>query len=150
TSTLAGVPQAGVVIRSGSSNTIGGSAAQSGNLIAHNTGDGIVLLVVTAIPTSNVIENNVVIANSSNGIELQQGNLNLIAGNLIGTTAAGAAGVGNGGAGVLISAGAGNTVGGTTAGARNVISGNTVNGVQITGSGATGNVIEGNYIGTSA
>ena len=58
---------------------------------------------------------------------------NVVAGNLIGTNAAGTAALGNGDDGVLIEAGAtAITIGGTTASARNIISGNANDGVEIT------------------
>ncbi len=73
-----------------------------------------------------------------------------VAGNFIGTNAAGTAAIGNDGDGILINASGANTVGGTAAGAGNVISGNTRDGVEISGSGASSNVVDGNLIGTSA
>ncbi len=65
----------------------------------------------------------------------------LVAGNFIGTDAAGDTGLGNGG-GVHAIAGA--QIGGTTAADRNVISGNTA-GLLLNG---TGTIVQGNYIGT--
>jgi hypothetical protein len=114
----------GVLIHAGSSgNTIGGTAAGAGNVISGNSGNA---LEITDAGTAN----------------------NQVAGNYIGTNAAGTASVGNT-LGVLVQAGAiDNTIGGTTAAARNLISGTTSSsGVDITGSGTTGNVVEGNYIG---
>jgi hypothetical protein len=70
-----------------------------------------------------------------------------IQGNLIGATAAGTAGLANGGNGVTITSAAGNTIGGTTTAARNVISRNLGYGVVLTGAGASSSVVEGNYIG---
>jgi len=69
---------------------------------------------------------------------------NFVEGNDIGTNAAGAASLGNGNDGVLITTfGAqDNTIGGTTPGAGNIISGNRANGVSIAQSGAS-NVVEG-------
>jgi hypothetical protein len=101
----------------GSNDTIGGSAAGAGNVISGN-GDG------------------------SGGIIII-GNLNLVAGNLIGTTATGLAPLGNF-EGINVS-GDNNTIGGTTAGARNIISANQYFGIII---GAQYNLVEGNYIGT--
>ena len=114
----------GVLITSGTTNTIGGSTAGQGNLIAGNGGQGIELR--GAAVTGNVIR-----------------------GNTIGLSLAGAA-LGNGllGEGVLIGTGAtGNTVGGTAAGEGNIISGNLHHGVQIAGSTSTGNGVYGNLIG---
>ena len=71
----------------------------------------------------------------------------LIAGNRIGTNAAGTAALANNGGGISVLS-ANNTIGGITAEARNVISGNNSRGVYIAGAAATGNVVVGNYIGT--
>jgi CSLREA domain-containing protein/uncharacterized repeat protein (TIGR01451 family) len=77
---------------------------------------------------------------------------NTIAGNYIGTNAAGTAGgdgIGNGENGILITSNS-NIVGGTTAADRNVISGNLGNGVLLLNVSATSNQLLGNYIGTNA
>ena len=114
----------GVEFRSGpTANTIGGTSAGAGNLISGNTGDGV--YIGYAGTTGNVV-----------------------LGNLIGTNAAGATGLGNS-RGVQIAGGAtGNIVGGTVTGASNVISGNDGDGVQI--SGANSNLVLGNFIGTNS
>ncbi len=112
---------AGVTIGNGS-NTIGGAVAGAGNVISGNTGHGVQF-------------NN-------------SGASNTIAGNFIGTNAAGTADIGNGGDGVSLRGGGGsNVIGGTTAAARNVISGNDGNGVGVT---FPSNTILGNFIGTNA
>ena len=67
-----------------------------------------------------------------------------VQGNLIGTNAAGTAGIPNGIDGVLLNE-SNHTVGGTTASARNVIAFNSNNGVTVTDNGA-GNAILGNSI----
>ncbi|HYY59410.1 MAG TPA: Calx-beta domain-containing protein, partial [Pyrinomonadaceae bacterium] len=99
----------------------------------------------TAAGEGNVISGN------ERGISLEQngGNDNIVQGNLIGTNAAGTAGLGNDGSGIDIFS-ANNLIGGTTAGARNVISANKQGGIVIRGNKATGNKIQGNYIGTKA
>src|SRR5207248_1004230 len=74
---------------------------------------------------------------------------NTVAGNFIGTDAAGTASLGNVGNGVQIS-GPGNTLGGSTAAARNIISANGTIGVYVAGANATGNLVTGNFIGTDA
>ncbi len=106
-------------------NTIGGTTAGAGNVISGNAGNGIFL----------------------------GGSEDLVAGNLIGTTANGLVALGNG-QGIEVW-GSDNTIGGTSAGARNIISGNSNpslgNGIDIEAVGPGGaeyNVVEGNYIGT--
>jgi hypothetical protein len=107
----------------GSNNTIGGTNPGEGNLISGNTLRGLFLI----------------------------GNGNTARGNLIGTNAAGTAGVANKWFGVQIN-GNNNTVGGTTAAARNIISGNGFDVATRSGlllfSTASGNTVLGNYIGT--
>jgi titin len=108
---------------SASDNTVGGTAAGSGNLISGNTGPG------------------VQIDNTASG--------NVVAGNQIGTDSTGEVALANSN-GVLIEIGAtDNTVGGTAAGAGNLISGNTGSGVLIE-LAATANVVAGNQIGSDA
>jgi parallel beta-helix repeat protein len=84
-------------ISQGDHNTIGGAAAGAGNVISGNP----------------------------YGVSIYVGSSNLVAGNLIGTNAAGNAALGNE-IGMMIGSGStSNTIGGSTFGARNVISGNT-------------------------
>lgn len=75
---------------------------------------------------------------------------NVIAGNYIGTNAAGTANQGNGVYGININNASGNIIGGTTVLDRNVISGNDGSGIYLFGAGTTGTVVQGNYIGTNA
>ncbi|MFL5245901.1 MAG: beta strand repeat-containing protein [Gemmataceae bacterium] len=98
---------------------------------------------VTTIPGTGA--GNVISGNTGYGLDL--GSQNVVAGNLIGTTATGLAALGNAG-GIL--GGSYNTIGGTTPGARNIISGNTGGGIQEPGVNISGpyNLIEGNFIGT--
>ena len=114
----------------GSGNLIGGAAAGEGNLISGNAGDG---------------------------VDLVASSQNVIAGNRIGTDAAGTAALGNGGDGVFLGAScdggtcvgsSGNTLGGSAKGAGNVISGQGGDGVHIDGQGSgISNLVEGNTIG---
>lgn len=114
----------GVTISTGASNNvIGGTTAETRNLISGNAGDGINIFDVT----------------STN---------NLIVGNYVGTDAAGTLDLGNGGRGVGIYDAPANRIGGTTAGSGNVISGNSSDGIAVFGVPAAGNTIEGNLIGT--
>lgn len=136
TGTVAIPNNAGVAITAANSNTIGGTAAGAGNLLSGNINSGIVI-------------------ESQRDTTLTVGTAaaNMILGNLIGTTAAGNAPLGNQN-GIAINGGSGNTIGGAAAGARNVIFGFTGAGVSISsdpaiaGSSATGNVVQGNNIGT--
>ena len=126
-------------------NYIGTNAA--GTAALANTYDGIQLDYGSS---ANTIVGNVISGNGKNGILLDQSGTtgNVVAGNSIGTNAAGTAALANGANGVLISGAASNTVGGSTTGAGNLISGNSGDGVLITGSGANNNVVAGNYVGT--
>jgi titin len=81
------------------------------------------------------------------GVALRGGD-HLIAGNYIGTDAAGKKAVPNG-TGVAVLAGR-NLIGGSAVAARNVISGNSVCGVAISGAATAENRVTGNYIGTNA
>ncbi len=97
-------------------------------------------------------EGNVISGNTNAGVLISNSGTtgNVVAGNLIGTNAAGTQAIPNS-IGVQITAGAsGNTIGGTVTGSRNVVSGNTSSGVDLSQSGTTGNVVLGNDIGTNA
>lgn len=124
----------GIFILSGASqNLIGGDDAADGTV------DGI------------VAARNIISGNSVHGITTDNSNQSIVAGNYIGTNAAGTAALPNGQDGIRLNANATNTtIGGTTAGARNLVSGNGNRGVIINGAGATGNTVVGNYIGTNA
>jgi hypothetical protein len=131
----------GITIFECDGNTIGGTAAGSGNVISGNGNDGIG--ISTALVDGSV-----------------GASANVIEGNLIGTDATGevTATLGNTGDGIDIAAGNDNVIGGA-GGARNIISGNGANGIAIiadtsdqTGAnfvGANSNVIQNNYIGTN-
>src|SRR5262249_23643353 len=131
----------------------------AGTAALPNTSAGISLLAVAgnrfgtnADGTSDALEANVISGNLGAGIDLNDSinagltHDNVIAGNFIGTNAAGTAPFPNVG-GITIRDSFNNTVGGPSAAARNVISGNTGSGISITGSGSNGNVVAGNYIG---
>ncbi|MCX8091522.1 MAG: immunoglobulin domain-containing protein [Verrucomicrobiae bacterium] len=93
---------------------------------------------------------NVISGNTNSGIYLfgPGASNNVIEGNFIGTTASGAAALGNGYAGINVENAPGNQIGGTSSGARNLVSGNALNGIIVQFVGASNNVIQGNYIGT--
>ena len=95
----------GIKVETAANNTIGGTAAGEGNVIAGNKGNGILL------------------AAGTKGVVVQ--------GNFIGTNASDAAGLGNTLDGIRIDASSNNTIGGSAAGAGNVIAGNGGNGVTL-------------------
>ncbi len=113
-------------------NTVGGSTAGAGNVIAANA------------------------ANASGGTQvIVASDDNLISGNLIGTTPDGLATLGSEVSNAIYVTGSKNTIGGieaigaTGAGARNII-GDALYGIYVVGAGATANVVEGNYVGVNA
>ncbi|MBD2005985.1 MULTISPECIES: choice-of-anchor Y domain-containing protein [Cyanophyceae] len=114
----------------------------SGTPIIQLTGSGTGTGLTITAGDSTV--RGLIINRFQDGIELSGGGNNVIAGNFIGTNAAGNAVAGNSRWGVFINGSSNNIIGGTTAGTRNIISGNSV-GLFVTGSG---NQIQGNYIGT--
>ena len=100
----------------------------------------------------NPDQRNVISGNAGAGVEITGADAagNRVTGNYIGTNATADAGLGNGGAGVVITSPIlrenVNRVGQGGEPERNVISGNGANGVTISGGGA--NEVSGNYIGT--
>ncbi len=122
---------AGVYIYGGATSiTVGGTAAGAGNVISGNTTYGV---EISDEGTSNIV----------------------VAGNYIGTNAAGSAAIGNGNTGVILENGTtDDMIGGAVVGARNLISGNGFtgdnSGVDIRGEGTSDNLVAGNYIGTDA
>jgi hypothetical protein len=112
------------VFITGSGNTIGGTAAGTGNVISDNRGYGVYLAGYAPYQalypvTGNVVSGNKIEGNYQGGVRFD-------------------------------GAPADNTIGGTAAGAGNVISANGGPGVIISYSGTTGNMVAGNYIGTDA
>ena len=117
---LSSNPSEGVALVDATQNSIGGTTAGAGNVIAGNS-TGILLF---AGSTANLVE-----------------------GNLVGTNASGSSSLGNKDDGIAISGASDNTVGGTAAGAGNLVSGNTDDGIYISGDS---NLVAGNLIGTNA
>ncbi|MGA2061415.1 MAG: MBG domain-containing protein, partial [Thermoguttaceae bacterium] len=109
----------GIMLQNNQNNTIGGTSSGVGNVISGNT---------------------------SEGIMFSNANSNTIAGNYIGTNAAGNAAIGNY-YGITMQGSQNNIIGGTANGSRNVISGNSI-GIYFASSNS--NTIAGNYIGTNA
>lgn len=96
---------------------------------------------------TNAGEGNVIAGNSSANIYMEEGApSNRVCGNLIGTDRTGANVLLNGPWGVRVFSAA-NIIGGDSAGARNVICGHSTDGVWLEGTNAQWNRIEGNYIG---
>ncbi len=104
------------ILLQGPGNTIGGLTAGSGNLISGNNGDGMQI----------------------NGVQTDG---SVIIGDLIGTTADGAAALANSRNGIFITSASNTSIGGTISAPRNVISGNTGFGVEI--SSASNNTVAG-------
>ncbi|MFO1002602.1 MAG: Ig-like domain-containing protein [Planctomycetaceae bacterium] len=105
-------------------NTIGGTGAGAGNVVAGNGASGI-------------------------QIEGSGSDFNTIQGNFIGTDITGLIGLGNGNSGVKLgNSAANNLVGGTDSGAGNVIADNSQNGIEINSSSL--NTVQGNLIGIGA
>jgi len=115
----------GISILGSSSNTVGGTTAQAGNVISGNSGAGVLIEYSTTDASQNDVD-----------------------GNEIGTTADGLSPMGNGLAGVLISGASNNQVGGPGA-AGNIISANGGPGIELV-SGAAGTTIFNNDIGVGA
>ncbi len=92
---------------------------------------------------------NVVSGSGSYGVRIDTsyGNSNLVAGNDIGTNAAGTVAFPSVNSGIFINLGSNNTIGGTVAAAANLVSGNRLGGIWITGND---NLVEGNDVGTDA
>ena len=131
-------------------NVAGGVQIASGtkNNVVGTNGDGI----------SDALEANVISGNTSFGVRLVSTDTtgNRVAGNFIGTSAAGGSALPNTGSGVLIDTGAASNVVGTNADGSagdsaegNVIAGNTTYGVRIVNTGTNGNAVAGNWIGTN-
>jgi CSLREA domain-containing protein len=104
---------------------------------------------------TTVADRNIISGNYYDGVFIETGTGNTVAGNFIGTDVTGLLDVGNGGDGVFVSSKS-NTIGGTTGttpgactGACNLISGNDFNGVFIGSEGgdADDNFVQGNFIG---
>lgn len=149
-----------ILVQSGS-NVIRGNFIgidPTGTIELSGTGNGILIqsagnLIGVNLGLPNVTDRNVISGNNflggTAGILLNGAGAsgNTIAGNYIGTSAAGSAAIPNS-VGIDIQSGSGNTIGGVAAGAGNVISGNGSDGLRIRGSNI--NTVQGNYIGTNA
>ena len=126
------------------SNATGNNAVLKIILDGVNAGDNTDGLVLAA--NDSLIRGLVIQRFDGSGIEIT-GNNNVIAGNFIGTNAAGTEARKNT-VGVTV-LGSQNVIGGTTRASRNLISGNDAYGVEIRDAAATGNAVRNNYIGTN-
>ena len=153
---ISGNDRSGVSVTGGASsgNRIEGNYIgidRSGTTANGNAFNGIDLSGEFGVPVGTVVLRNVIAANGLVGVGSHEGaGGNVIAGNFIGTNAAGTAAMGNR---IGIEAfTANNVIGGDAAADRNVISGNGPGdrgfGVHLSGPAATGNRILGNLIGT--
>jgi titin len=135
----------GNVVQGNSIGTACGGAAALGNAVY-----GVSLTAPRNTIGGLFGEGNLISGNANYGVYLYtpSANNDRVAGNQIGTNAAGTGALPNP-QGVVIDAGAhDNRIGSVLPGATNLISGNNGPGVHITGSGTTGNVVRGNFIGT--
>ncbi len=168
---ISGNTQFGVVITgtSATGNVIAGNyigTTANGDASLANQGDGVVISAgadnnwIGVNPVSggpgNADQRDFISGNQDEGISIQGSTGNVVAGDYIGTNAAGDAALGNGIDGVDIRAGASNNwigVNSVSGGPentdqRNIISGNGQQGIAI--QGVDGNVVAGDYIGTNA
>jgi parallel beta-helix repeat protein len=129
-------------------------------------GDNAVILVDlsgTHVPTADGLlvtaggstVQGLAIGGFANGIHLQGGTGDTIAGDFLGTDVTGSRAQGNSNSGVWLDGASGSTVGSTTPDARNIIAangpGNSRDGSNVLlGNGASGDVVQGNYIGTDS
>jgi CSLREA domain-containing protein len=156
---LAGFPAAGgngIAIVSAGGNVVHGcylGVNAAGMAAVPNGGDGILITnsannVIGRTDSSQHI--NVISGNDQYGVEVtvSSADANTIAGNRIGTNAAGTAAIANGSVGVRISTGAGNVVGSALPG-DTLVSGNGGDGVVVTGT-ASGTLIQNTWIGVNA
>ncbi len=137
-------------------NVIGLNAAQTaavgnGEGVRVEAGGGTVRIGTNADGTADAAEANVIAGNTT-GIDLVNSNNHVVAGNFIGTTAAGAPGLGNVDGLWLREQGGGqatgNVIGGVGA-ARNLIRFNTSAGVRLSGNDVAGNTIQNNVINSN-
>ncbi len=119
TGTLARPNRTDGIWMNSANNRIGGTTAESRNIVSGNGWRGIVVNTATA---------------------------NVIQGNYVGLTASGLTALANGISGVELFNSTQTVVGGNGSTARNIVSGNVANGILV--SGGTSNQVRGNYVGT--
>lgn len=142
---MIGVDKTGMA---GIGNAIDGISVHGSDNLIGTDGDG-----VADVDERNIISANGVNTSGSSGLAIY-GNINIVAGNYIGTNAAGAAGLGNIEDGISLSDGAsGNLIGTDGDGQSDNIEGNLVSGNRRAGifmQNASENTIAGNLIGTDS
>jgi CSLREA domain-containing protein len=116
----------------------------------NGAGAGVVTAGLNIVASGSTVRGLVINRFTGHGVRLSSSVFCIVAGNYIGTNAAGTAAQGNTGSGVFVETGANNTVGGTISADRNVISGNGGHGVRIEGANGNSHRIFGNLIGTDA
>ncbi|WP_435005624.1 Calx-beta domain-containing protein [Tundrisphaera lichenicola] len=121
-----------------SSNLIGGSSTNAGNLISANCGDGI--RIFGPLSTRNIVKGNSIGNAPGGGFPIEPG----------GGLVFGSGDTGNLGDGVRIENSGTNLIGGVADTDRNFISANEGAGVRILGTNATGNVVRNNIIGLTS
>ena len=142
---IVGFPGEGVYIFSGAWGIRSSFIGTDGANALGNGGSGLVVQSSqNEIGGSSLSQRNVISANGYDGIALY-GNANLVEGNLIGTSSAGTAAMGNGSNGIRVF-GDDNWIGGFSGGSGNVISGNALSAVAID-AGADDTLVLANRIG---
>jgi CSLREA domain-containing protein len=144
----------GIRVESSSNVTIAGNYIGTDVAGVSDLGNTVEGVFLTGSPTSGLLvggtttaDRNVISGNGSDGIDIGSSHTNvIIAGNYVGTNAAGSAGVGNSINGIRSSSPV--TVGLAVPGGGNVVSGNST-GVRLD-SAASGSVVQGNKLGTNA
>jgi CSLREA domain-containing protein len=143
----------GILIEGGGNNVIRGNyigTSVAGNAALPNGVHGVVI----SSSSGNVIgrtdlafRSNLISGNSATGVRIMGAGAdnNVVAGNRVGTNAAGTAALGNGGAGVWISSGDGNVVGSSLAG-DTLVSGNLGDGVLFSGN-SSNTILTGTWSG---
>lgn len=142
--------------------SLGGANEVVGNLIgvdatgAGKLGNWVGVEVLNSV--NSVVRDNVISGNGDGGLALEFSRQTIVAGNRIGTDAAGRQAVPNGttgtsytlrnGIGIFTEDDQGDTIGGTSTADRNIIAGNLSDGIVLRSSTQTS--IEGNYIGVDA
>ncbi|MHB9080190.1 MAG: type VI secretion system tube protein Hcp [Pirellulaceae bacterium] len=139
----------GVVIQSGSGNTIGGTGASQRNVISGNNQFGVQIIGNGhSVPIADPVYVGPPIGTDNPYPFPLRGNT--VLGNYIGLGANGGTELGNHAAGIYLQDSANNHVGGNSSSSRNVISANLQAGIDVRGESSTGNRIQANYIGTDS